>query len=174
MRQKAKMLTISQVKSDSEIMAVRDLIREFSAWVFTLQEVTKDAPTFNKLDEELATLPGIYAPPTGQLLLAMADEQPAGCIAFKKHNSRVCELKRMYVRSTFRGQKIGLNLVKVLMEKAQKAGFECMVLDSHISMKKAHQLYQENGFNYLEGPEDFPIDIKPTVVFMECDLMSNT
>lgn len=167
------MLTISQVISDSEIMAVRDLIREFTAWVFTLQEGAEDAPTFNKLEEELATLPGIYAPPTGQLLLAMEGEQPAGCIAYIKHDPRVCELKRMYVRSTFRGQRIGWKLIQALIENARIAGFERMVLDSHISMKKAHQLYQAFGFKKVEGPDDFPIAVKPYVVFMECDLMGN-
>jgi hypothetical protein len=45
-----------------------------------------------------------------------------------------------------------------------------MVLDSHIGMKKAHALYQAMGFQIVEAPADFPEHLKPTVVFMECDL----
>jgi len=59
------MLIISQVKSDAEIMAVQDLIHEFTAWVFTLQDDSEHAPTFENLEEELANLPGIYTPPRG-------------------------------------------------------------------------------------------------------------
>lgn len=54
--------------------------------------------------EELATLPGVYAPPTGRLLLARQDGQPAGCICLKGHDATTSELKRLYVNPTFRGQ----------------------------------------------------------------------
>jgi len=168
------MLTISQVKSDGEINAVQDLIREFTNWVMSLQEGVEDAPTFKNLEEELATLPGKYAPPSGQLLLAMQDGQPAGCIAFIGHDANTCELKRLYVRSTFRGYGIGWELVKVLIEKARHARYERMVLDSHVSMKKAHELYQAIGFQRVGAPDGFPEAVKPYVVFMECELIDNS
>ena len=165
------MLVITQVQSNVEITAVQDLIREFTTWAFSITDDINQAPTFEKLEEELATLPGIYSPPHGRLLLAMQNEQPAGCIALKGHDDLICELKRMYVRPAFRGQGIGRALVRTLTEEARLAGFERMILDSHISMKKAHEIYQAFGFKKVSPPDDFPEKFKSIVVFMECELI---
>jgi GNAT superfamily N-acetyltransferase len=164
------MLTISQVETEEQIAAARELMREYLDWAFTLGIGKNQAPTFEGLDEELQTLPGIYAPPKGRLLLAKQDGQPAGCVCFKGHNSTTCDLKRFYVRPTFRGLKIGWQLVNKLVDEARASGYQRMVLDSHIEMKKAHALYQAVGFRIVEIPDDFPKELKPFVVFMEYDL----
>jgi hypothetical protein len=62
------MLAISQVSTPSEAQNVRDLIREYTAWAFTLAADSDQAPTFRGLEQELATLPGIYAPPNSRLI----------------------------------------------------------------------------------------------------------
>lgn len=164
------MLTISQVKSDAKIVAVQELFREYTAWAFTLAADNNQAPTFQGLEEELATLPGIYIPPAGRLLLAMQDEEPVGCICLKGHDATTCELKRLYVRPKFRGLNIGWQLVNRLVEEARTSGYNRIVLDSHRSMKKAHALYQAVGFKRVSTPDDFPEALKPVVVFMECDI----
>ncbi len=166
------MLTISQVKSETQIADVQNLLREYTAWAFTVTVDSHQAPTFQGLEAELAALPGIFAPPAGRLLLAMQDGQPAGCIALKSHNATTGELKRMYVRPTYRGLGIGWQLVKTLIEEARQSGYKRMVLDSHITMKKAHQIYYACGFKQVTPPDDFPEPLKPRVVFMECDLES--
>jgi GNAT superfamily N-acetyltransferase len=167
------MLTISQVNSEAEIVAVRELMREYATWAFTLVPDSNKAPAWEGFDEELATLPGVYAPPTGRLLLAMQDEQPAGCVCLKGHDATTSELKRLYVRPSFRGQNIGQQLVKMLVEEAGQSGYRRIVLDSHISMKKAHAVYQEVGFRLVSTLDDFPDELKSIVVFMECDLSVN-
>jgi len=167
------MLTISQVNSEAEIVAVRELMREYATWAFTLVPGSNKAPAWEGFDEELATLPGIYAPPAGRLLLAMQDGQPAGCVCLKGHDATTSELKRLYVRPTFRGQNIGQQLVKMLIEEARQSRYQRIVLDSHISMEKAHAIYQEVGFRLANAPDDFPENLKPIVVFMECDLSAN-
>jgi len=165
------MLTISQVKSDAQIVAVRELFREYTAWVLMLTAGSEQAPTFQGLEEELATLPGIYTPPAGRLLLAMQHgEEPAGCVCLKGHDATTCELKRLYVRPKHRGLNIGWQLVNRLVEEARRSGYNRMVLDSHRSMTKAHALYQAVGFKRVSTPADFPEELKPVVVFMECDL----
>jgi GNAT superfamily N-acetyltransferase len=164
------MLTISQVTSEAEIMAVQELMREYATWAFTIVPGSDEGPAWEGFNEELATLPGVYAPPTGRLLLAMHDGQLAGCVCLEGHDATTCELKRLYVRPTFRGQNIGQQLVKMLIEDARQSRYQRIVLDSHISMKKAHAIYQEVGFRVVSAPDDFPEDLKPIVVFMECDL----
>ncbi len=167
------MITISQVKSDAQIAAAQALIREFTAWAITLAAGSDQAPTFQGLEAELATLPGIYAPPKGRLLLAMHDEEPAGCVCLKGHDATTCELKRFYVRPKFRGLNIGWQLVNRLVEEARQAGYRRVVLDSHCSMTKAHALYEAVGFKRVATPDDIPEVFKPIVVFMECDLTAS-
>lgn len=167
------MLTISQVYSEVEIAAVRELLREYATWAFTLVPGSNKTPAWEGFDTELATLPGIYAPPAGRLLLAMQDGQPAGCVCLKRHDAADSELKRLYVCPTFRGQNIGQRLVNRLVEEARQSGYQRIVLDSHISMKTAHAIYQEAGFRLVSAPVDFPEDLRPMVVFMECDLSAN-
>jgi putative acetyltransferase len=164
------MITISQVKSDAQIAAAQELLREYTAWAFTVAAESEQAPTFQGLEEELAELPGIYTPPAGRLLLATHEEEPAGCVGLKGHDAATCELKRLYVRPKFRGLKIGRRLVNRLVEEACTSGYSRIVLDSHRSMKKAHALYRAVGFERVNTPDDFPEALKPVVVFMECDI----
>ncbi len=167
------MLIISQVESEAQIAAVQELLREYTTWALTLGAESEDAPTFQGLEQELATLPGIYAPPVGRLLLATNDGQPAGCVCLKGHDAGTCELKRLYVRSAFRGLNIGGRLVGTLLEEARRAGYQRIVLDSYHSMKSAHAIYQAAGFRRVEAPGDFPEALKPLVVFMQCDLAAS-
>jgi putative acetyltransferase len=168
-----KVLTISQANSEADIAAVRELMREYATWAFTLVAGSHQAPAWEGFDEELAGLPGVYAPPAGRLLLAQLDGQPAGCVCLKGHDAATSELKRLYVRPSFRGHNLGQHLVKRLVAEAQQADYQRIVLDSHSSMTKAHAIYQAAGFRLTSAPDDFPEHLKPIVVFMECDLTAN-
>ena len=160
------MLKIVQAGPDQDLDLVRKLFNEYASSL----GISLD---FQDFEEELATLPGIYAPPAGRLLLATHAGQPAGCVCLKGHDAATCELKRLYVRPKFRGLKIGWQLVNRLVAEARLAGYERMALDSHRSMQKAHALYEAVGFKRVSAPADFPESLKPEVVFMACDLSTN-
>ena len=162
-----EMLAISQVTTSAQINAVQELIREYTAWAFTFLPDANQAPTFQGLEQELTALPGIYAPPAGRLLLAIHDGQPAGCIALKSHDAKTGELKRLYVRPRLRGLNIGWLLVSALVEEARQSGYKRLVLDSHIFMTKALEIYRAAGFRPVSTPSDFPEVLKPVVVVME-------
>jgi GNAT superfamily N-acetyltransferase len=164
------MLTISQVSSPAEIRDVQGLLREYTAWALALAADSESVPTFEGLEEELATLPGVYAPPAGCLLLARDDRQPAGCVALRERGAAVGELKRLYVRPTFRGRDIGRQLVAAVIARARTFGYRRLILDSHVSMTKAHAIYMAAGFRLVSAPADFPEALKPIAVFMELDL----
>lgn len=53
--------------------------------------------------EELASLPGKYARPDGRLYLVLAEGEPVGCIAMRRLDASRAEMKRLYVRDSFRG-----------------------------------------------------------------------
>lgn len=161
---------ICQAGSNADIEAVRTLLREYIAWAFTLAEDSNEAPTFQGIDEELAALPGPYAPPNGRLLIAKYEGKLGGCVCLKRVDESICEVKRLYVRPEMRGLNMGLKLVSQLVREAQQAGYKHIILDSHHSMIKAHAIYEEAGFKRVEAPAGFPKNLKPIVVFMECDL----
>src|SRR5207237_3297695 len=69
-------------------------------------------------DQQLADLPGIYAPPAGRLLLATIDEQSAGCAGLHKLEDEVCEMKRLYVRPSWRGFGLGRALAEIIIDEA--------------------------------------------------------
>jgi len=165
------MLSISQVQSEEQIAAVQELLREYIAWWAEAEpEDFAQAPTFNNWENELKTLPGIYVPPAGRLLLAVLDGQPAGCVFLKAHDAATAELKRLHVRPGFRGQNIGWQLIQRLVEEARASGYRRIVLDTHMSMKKAIAIYQGFGFKLVSTPADVPETLKPSVLYMEYDL----
>jgi putative acetyltransferase len=165
-----QMLTIRQVETPDEIASVRALIREYTTWAFTLETEAVEAPTFADMEQELASLPGIYSPPSGRLLLATWDGEAAGCIALKPHHGTTGELKRLYVQPSARGHDIGRHLVERLVAEARASGYRRLVLDSYHTMTRAHALYRAVGFRDVAAPDDFPREFVPVVVFMEADL----
>lgn len=152
------MLTITQAETDEQIAEIRELFREYEAWLGL-------DLCFQGFEAELASLPGKYAMPSGRLYIAYVDGRPAGCIALRPLGSGVCEMKRLFVRAGFRGHKLGLRLVGKLIEEARSAGYSKMRLDTFPpKMGKAVSLYQSHGFEQIPAYYDNP---HPDVLFME-------
>ena len=164
------MLTIDQVRTPEEIAAVGAILREYTSWVVTLEADSDGAPTFEGLKRELATLPGVYAPPSGRLLLDVRGRRAGGLHRPEVDLDDAGELKRLYVRPEARGHEVGRHLVERLVAEARVSGYRRLVLDSHISMTRAHDLYRGVGFRVVPAPDDFPDRFRPVVVFMEMDL----
>ena len=101
---------------------------------------------FQNFDQELATLPGDYAPPKGRLLLALNDGQPAGCVALRAIDETTCEMKRLYVKPQFRGLGLGTSLAERVIHEALKVGYRKMLLDTLPTMTQARKLYAQLGF----------------------------
>ena len=106
------MTTIVQAGDADAVAQARELFCEYAA------ELQLDL-CFQNFEAELAGLPGAYAPPEGRLLLALYMGQPAGCVALRKFEDGVCEMKRLFVRPAFRGQGIGRALARRVIEEAR-------------------------------------------------------
>ena len=108
---------------------------------------------FQGFDDELATLPGKYAPPTGELLLALAPGGSAlGCVALRPLDAPgLCEMKRLYVEDAARGQGVGRALIAAIIAAAAARGYVEMRLDSLPSMRAALALYRRFGFGPTEA-----------------------
>ena len=132
-----------QAQSPEEIEIARGLFREYAAGL-------KIDLCFQNFDQEVDGLPGNYAPPLGRLLLAIVDDQVAGCIALRPFGDDDCEMKRLYVRPEFRGQGLGKRLVTTLIDAARQVGYERMLLDTLPGkMDEAIALYRSLSFREI-------------------------
>jgi len=113
---------------------------------------------FQSFDEELKNLPGVYGPPSGRLLLARYADHAAGCVALRKLEAGVCEMKRLYVRPGDRGLGLGRMLVERVIAEARAIGYERMRLDTIASaMKDAIALYRRMGFQEIAPYSAIPL-----------------
>lgn len=122
---------------------------------------------FQDFDKELTELPGEYSPPDGRLFLVKLDDKFAGCIALRKLEQGICEMKRLYVRPEFRGLSIGKKLAYKLVEEAKAIGYKKMRLDTVPSMQTAQKLYYAMGFKEIQPYRTNPV---PGVKYMELEL----
>lgn len=124
---------------------------------------------YQSFAEELASLPGKYAPPAGDLFLARREDGLAvGCAAFRPQDpAGVCEMKRLYVTPEGRGQGLGRRLAEAVITSARRAGYDEIRLDTLPSMQAAISLYRSCGFEPMEAYYDTPI---AGTVFMRCRL----
>lgn len=105
---------------------------------------------FQGFDQEVAGLPGAYAPPGGRLLLARVGGRVAGCVGLRPLAADgadgVAEMKRLYVRPEHRGAGVGRCLAEAAVAAARASGYRTLRLDTLSAMGAARRLYEKLGF----------------------------
>jgi putative acetyltransferase len=153
-------MEIKLVTSDPDLTEIRNLFIEY-------QISLKIDLCFQNFDTELSNLPGEYVPPRGRLYLAKINEKSAGCIALHSFDTNRCEMKRLYVQPTYRGQGISKLLASKLINDAKETGYHTMLLDTLSPMTAAISLYHSLGFREIEPYRYNPI---PGAMYMELKL----
>ncbi len=155
-------MRIVQAQSESEIEQVRELFGEYVAWLGINL-------CFQNYDKEVASLPGEYAPPHGRLLLALAEDGAvAGCAALRDLGNGVAEMKRLFVRPAFRGQRLGWQLAERIVDEARTLGYEQIRLDTLPGkMDQAIAMYRVLGFKDIPPYYNNPV---AGAAFMELKL----
>jgi GNAT superfamily N-acetyltransferase len=140
----------------ADLDEIRAMLREYAAWL----EIDL---CFQNFEEELAGLPGDYAPPRGRLLIA----EGAGCVALRTIDEEICEMKRLYVRPDHRGTGLGRRLVQAIIDEARSVGYGRMRLDTMPKMDSAQRLYASLGFHEIAAYRYNP---EPGARFLELTL----
>ncbi len=151
-------MKLIQAQSAEDLTRARELFEEYAAGLGI-------SLCFQNFEGEVAELPGKYIPPSGRLLLAVKNNQAAGCVALRKLGDGVCEMKRLYVRPDFRGTGLGRTLAEWIIQSAREIGYQRMRLDTLPGkMDAAIAMYRSLGFKEIEPYYDNPVE---GAVFME-------
>jgi ribosomal protein S18 acetylase RimI-like enzyme len=137
-----------------EMDLVREMFREYQA------SLGIDL-CFQSFAEELAGLPGRYAPPGGTILLA---GDGAGVVALRALDPFTAEMKRLYVRPAHRGMGFGRALAEAAIDAARARGYSRLRLDTLPSMGAAIELYRSLGFVEIEP---YAVNPVPGALYLE-------
>ena len=148
---------IRQAWSTEQINVARALFEQYAAAL----EIDL---SYQGFADELAGLPGCYAPPRGRLLVAWAGDEAAGCVALRPLAEGVCEMKRLYVRPAFRGSGLGKLLAGAIIAEARQIGYAVMRLDTVPKLVAATRMYESLGFVRREAYYETPV---VGTIFME-------
>ena len=154
------MIQIINAREQDQYQKVRELFTQYADSLdFDLE--------FQGFSQELATLPGHYAPPDGCILLAAESGRIVGCVALRPLEDKICEMKRLYVKSDYRGRGIGRMLACAIIDRAREIGYAKMRLDTIATMQEARTLYYSLEFKNIKAYRYSPLD-GPS--FMELEL----
>jgi len=162
---KPRAAAIRRAATARDVELARALFLEYAQWL-------KVDLCFQGFEQELATLPGAYAPPRGRLLLAGTPGEAFACIALRPLESEsgcgcgdvappsepsvagaggpgvgsTGEVKRLYVQPAHRGEGWAKRLVQMILDEARVIGYRELKLDTLAWMSPARALYSSLGF----------------------------
>lgn len=153
---------IAHALTGEDVAAVRGLFVEYQAGLGV-------DLCFQGFDEELAGLPGDYAPPGGCLLVGRAgpDDAAVACVALRRLDRETCEMKRLYVQPSQRGSGLGPALAEAVISEARRIGYARMRLDTLPMMTEAAALYQRLGFREIDP---YTVNPVPGARFLQLEL----
>jgi len=149
---------------------IRQLFAEYTEFLLDLDGDFREILQGQNYGGELEHLAEKYGPPSGRLYIAYFEKQAAGCIALRRISDTECEMKRLYVRPQFRGNRLGEALVAKIIDDAKEIGYHSMLLDTLPSLKRAIQLYESIGFYRISAYNNNHVE---HTVFMKLDLLKN-
>lgn len=153
-------ITYRVAGSHADFQKAKDIVMEY------LDTLNVDLSYMN-IPDEFLTMPQKYSGDEGVLILALDGDKTIGCVGVRKLGDGIAELKRLYVRDSHRGFKVGTNLVDKALQHARRLGYNKIRLDVIPALHKAKALYHSFGFYPI--PQYFHNPVHGTV-FMQKDL----
>ena len=145
------MFKIITVNTEVEYAEASSLFKEYAEWL-------NIDLSFQNFEEELLQLKEMYSAPTGDIFLLQQENEFIGCVAIRKKEEGIAELKRMYIKPTTRKSGGGTLLLEKALADATLLGYKLIRLDTLANMTPAINLYKKNGFYeiapYYFNPEE--------------------
>lgn len=162
---RASHMDVVLAESEKQCAIARALFQEYAESLgFSL--------AFQHFEEEMANLPGPYAPPLGRLFLVRLGTEYIGCAALRPLSPELGEMKRLYVRPGFRGEGAGSALTDAIINAARQVGYRSLRLDTvEPMMQEATAMYRAMGFHEIAPYRENPV---PGALYLELDLTANT
>ena len=158
------MIQISSCTTEADYAKALDVTRAYTEWLGI-------DLGFQDIEGELANFDSVYCPPDGFYLLALDNDRVAGGVGLRflglEGDTRIAEMKRLFVIDSYQGQGVGKRLCTELMSRAGALGYGKIRLDTLPVMAAAHGLYQSLGFYEIEAYRHNPIE---GTQYLECDL----
>lgn len=151
--------------------------------MFNISEVHKEDSDLACLVSELDSFQSELYPSESNHCLdlsAVSDEQlrcvivrdegnaPAGCGALLFHEDGSAEIKRVYIRPEYRGQKLGERIVSAIEGIASEKNSRLLQLETGIHQQPAIALYRRCGYEICDAFPPYKAD--PLSVFMRKEL----
>ncbi len=137
------MVEIIIANTENEYQAAGILFKEYAAWL-------NIDLAFQKFDEELLQLKKMYSFPNGAILLSKNENLFTGCVAVRKKENGIAELKRMFIKDNYRKEGIGSLLLQKALDIATELHYKKIRLDTLDTMTPAINLYKKFGFYEIE------------------------
>ena len=164
--------SVRRVDWPKDLVTVRRLFQEYRSWLAGHQDSAAQSQPRTRsglalVDQLIASLPGAYGPPRGEILLWFEDESVVACGALRELELRVGEIRRIYVRQDYRGEEFGYPFVRTLIARARELGYRKLKVDTLPTMSAAIEYYQELGFRRIPAFWPHPV---ADALFFERDL----
>jgi drug/metabolite transporter (DMT)-like permease/GNAT superfamily N-acetyltransferase len=138
-------ITVTVATTPGERAAVRELALEAMANMSAHMDLPK-----GHFDEELASFDQWYGGDLGRAVLARVDGAPAAGVVFRPYGDGDAEMRRLYVRPTFRRRGLARALVHAVVDEAATLGYRRVVLITAKEFEGAGALYSSEGFVEIE------------------------
>ena len=160
-------MSIQILPAYDRLEEIRELFLEYTDMLVEGDPSFREYLKLQHYDEELIHPLRKYGLPEGRLYVALWEDTPAGCVALRRLDGEKCEMKRLYVKPSFRGRGIGGELLKRILADAREIGYRCMLLDTLPFLKQAIQMYRNAGFQEIPIYNDSPMS---SAIYMRLDL----
>ena len=129
----------------------------------TLTRTTSKNPDFQNLtalfDEFLIDIDGddkdFYAQYNqvylDNVVIYYENDIPVGCGAFKKHENKTIEIKRMFVPPQYRGKGVANQILQELELWANELGNTIFILETSLKLPAAIAMYEKSGYIQIEN-----------------------
>ena len=109
-----------------------------------------DNELWNELKEDQATYePHNKLPDIDTVLVIYANDEPVASGCFRGYDDHTAEIKRMFVRKTYRGRGLSRIILDELEKWAREKSYRFSILETSIHFKVAINLYQSNGYRVI-------------------------